>query len=179
LLPYNHPPFKENNVPLILETQDFKVTGHDKPHHSRENGGHIVVWPKLTFGNLSDMPLELAAGFMNLNQIVGEAFMNVGRNNGLHVARINYACFGNWNYKEPVQDPVVHMSLYLRTWGEKHPDNDPLFLAFPEALYTPDRKTGYYDHFVPLTEQECQQVKDEVLRLLMTEKYQSITLKEL
>lgn len=66
------------------------------------------------------------------------------------------------------------MSLYLHTREEKHPDNNPLFLAFPEALYLPDRKTGYYDHFEPLTERECSQIKDEILRLLQTDKYQDI-----
>ena len=163
-------------MPLIIETRDFKVTGHDKPHHSRENGGHIVIWTKQTYAHLSDMPLALASDFIHLNQVVGEAFMNVVSSNGLKVARVNYVCFGNWNYKEPVKDPAVHMSLYLRTWGEKHPDNDPSFMAFPEALYLPDRKTGYYDHFQPLTEQECQQIKDEILRLLQTDKYHGANL---
>jgi hypothetical protein len=162
-------------MPLIFETQDFKVTGHDRAHHSRENGGHIVVWVKEHYAHLSDMPLDLAAGFMHLNQVVGEAFMNVAASNGLNAARVNYACFGNWNYKEPIKDPVVHMNLYLRTWGEKHPDSDPLFLAFPEALYLPDRSTGYYDHFEPLTEEECQQIKDEIVRLLGTEKYKDVS----
>lgn len=161
-------------MPLILETTDFKVTGHDRAHHSRENGGHIVIWPKQEYVHLSDMPLDHAASFMQLNQVVGEAFMNVGTANGLDVARINYACYGNWNYKEPSKNPVTHMSLYLRTWGEKHPDNDASFQAFPEALYLPDRGTGYYDHFKPLTDQECKETKTEILRLLSTEKYNSL-----
>jgi hypothetical protein len=160
-------------MPIIFETPDFKVTAHEKPHHSRENGGHIVVWPKQVYAHLYDLPLDLASGFMHLNQVVGEAFMNVQRANGLKVARINYSCYGNWNYKEPVQDPVVHLSLYLRTWDEKHPDNDPRYMAFPEAVYLPDRSTGYYDHFEPLTEEECAQIKDEILRLLKTEKYKT------
>ena len=164
---------------LILETQDFKVTGHDRAHHSRENGGHIVVWPQKRYAHLSDMPPTLAASFMYLNQVVGEAFLNVATGNGLKAVRVNYTCFGNWNYKEPVKAPVVHMNLMLRTWGEKHPDNDPLFLAFPEALYLPDRSTGYYDHFEPLTEQECHQIKDEILRLLGTEKYKDVKLGEI
>lgn len=159
---------------VIIDTENFVVDAHDRPHHSRENGGHIVIWPRQEFAHLSDMPNELAAEFMGLSQIVGEAFMNVMRSQGLDVVRVNYACYGNWNYKEPIKDPVTHMSLYLRIANEKHPDGDPRFQAFPEALVFPGRQTGYYDRFVSLSEEDRSKIKDEMLRLAQTEKYASL-----
>ncbi len=165
-------------MPVILENPMFTVVAPEKPHHSRENGGHIVVWTtNHEYEHLSDMPLDVVTQFIQLNQVVGEAFMKVARKNGLEPVRINYACFGNWNYKEPIKPPATHMNVYLRVWGEKHPDDNPRFQAFPEALYLPDRKTGYYDRFEPLTDPDCVDIKAEMHRLLQTEKYNQLTIK--
>jgi diadenosine tetraphosphate (Ap4A) HIT family hydrolase len=158
-------------MPQILETKDFVVDGHERAHHSRENGGHIVIWPKQQFAHQSDMPLKLAQDFMLLSMIVGEAFMTIMQNSGLDVARINYMNNGNWAYKKQPIDPKTHLSLYVRTWGEKHPRNDSRFQAFPDALTFPDRATGYYEGFQPLTEEECIAIRDEIVRLSGTDKY--------
>jgi diadenosine tetraphosphate (Ap4A) HIT family hydrolase len=159
---------------IIFETQDFIVNAHDKPHHSRENGGHIIIWPKQHFAQQADMPVELAQNFMVLSMIVGEAFTKVMQSQGLKVARVNYQNNGNWAYKKTPPEPQTHLHLYLRTWGEKHPTNDPLFQPFPDALVFPPTTTDFYDKFVALTEQDCIAIKNEILSLFDTEKYQSV-----
>lgn len=160
-------------VPLILETQDFMVEAPEKPHHSRENGGHIVVYPKQRFAHRYEMPLDLSADLMHLTMVVGEAATNVLKQKGLDIVRINYQDNGNWAYKPGFnKEPHLHVHLYMRTTHEKHPDSDPRFQAFPDALVFPPPDTDYYDHFVPLTEEDCKNIKEEMLRLAKTEKYQ-------
>lgn len=162
-------------MPLILETQDFIVDAHDKPHHSRENGGHIKVKPKKRFAHRHEMPLDLSAGLMHLTMIVGEALTIVMKAKGLDIVRINYQDNGNWAYKPEInKEPHLHVHLYVRTSHEKHSDNNPKFQAFPDALVFPPPNTDYYDHFVALTETDCFDIKEEILSLLKTEKYQKV-----
>ncbi|CAA9244846.1 MAG: hypothetical protein AVDCRST_MAG50-1905 [uncultured Acidimicrobiales bacterium] len=102
-------------MPLILETANFTVVAPDQPHHSRENGGHIVVTPKVVFEHRYDMPLPLAAQLMHLTMAVGEALTTVLRAEGQEVVRINYQDNGNWAYKVTPPRPRLHVHLYVRT----------------------------------------------------------------
>lgn len=164
-------------MPLILETKDFIIDGHDKPHHSRENGGHIKVRPKQAFEHRYEMPLDLAANLMHLTMATGEAATTVLRANGIEVVRINYQDNGNWAYKPEFNHANrLHVHLYIRTAHEKHPDNNPLFQPFPDALVFPPPTTDFYDKFQPLTKQDCASIKDELLRLLKTDKYKSVSI---
>ena len=164
-------------MPLILETERFIVTAHDKPHHSRENGGHIKVSPKGDYANRFEMPLDEAARFMHLTMITGEAATKVLRDHGIDVIRINYQDNGNWAYLPVNPTPLhLHIHLYIRTSHEQHPTGDPRFQAFPEALVFPPRDSGYYDSFKPLTDEDCLDIREEIKRLLKTEKYTSVEL---
>lgn len=160
---------------LILETQDFIVESHDKAHHSRENGGHLKIKPKQAFVHRQDMPLDLAAGLMHLTMVAGEAATNVLRRKGLDIVRINYQDNGNWAYKPEINKPNhLHMHLYIRTSHEMHPDNDPRFQPFPDALVFPPPTTNYYDHFEPLSSDDCSDIKTEMLSLLAGDKYRDV-----
>ncbi len=165
-------------MPIILESEEFVVTGNDQPHHSRENGGHVVVAPKARFAHRHEMPLDLAAKLMHLSMITGEAMTNVMRSKNINIVRINYQDNANWPYKQTDPKPQVHIHLYARTWHERHPENDPSFQAFPEGLFFPDKATGYYDSFVPLNPDDCADIKTEINRLHDTEKYQHLNLSE-
>lgn len=160
----------------IFDTNDFSVDAAKNPHHSRKNGGHIKITPKQHFAHRFEMPLELASKLMHLTMIVGEATTNVLRKKGLDVIRINYQDNGNWTYKESEPKPYLHVHLYIRTSHEKHPKNDPRFQAFPDALVFPDRKTGYYESFESLSEEDCADINNEIKSLLKTEKYKELKL---
>jgi len=160
-------------MPQILETTRFTVVAPDRPHHSRENGGHVVLTPKQVFEHRYEMPLPLAAELMHLTMAVGEALTTVLRAEGLDVVRINYQDNGNWAYKVVPARPRLHVHLYVRTTHERHPADDPRFQAFPDALVFPDRATGYYDKFEPLAAGTIEAVAEETRRLLHTDKYRS------
>ncbi len=122
------------------------------------------------------MSTDLATKLMYLTMIAGEAVTKVMKEAGLKVVRINYQDNGNWAYKEPKKEPHLHVHLYVRTTGEQHPDNDSRFQAFPDALVFPDRGTGYYEKFQPLTDEDCQAINSEMVSLARREKYRDLEL---
>lgn len=164
-------------MPVIIEAKDIIVQASDKPLHSRENGGHIIIAPTQSYEQHYDLPPKLAAELTHMSMLVGEAATNVLRDKGIDVIRINYQENGNWAYKPGwTSEPNVHLHMFIRASGEKHPDNDSRFQAFPEALAFPPPETNYYDHFVPLTEEDCADIKSEMEHLAQNNKYQSLEL---
>ena len=163
----------------IFKTEDLIVEAPLKPHHSRSNGGHIIIFPVIEVEQRYELPLDVAQKLMHLSMIVGEAATNIMRKNGLDVIRGNYQDNGNWAYKPDAEwPPQVHLHIYLRTSDERHPDNDPRFQAFPDAIAIPSKGDDYYDKFEPLTEQDCNEIHDEIIRLLATEKYRVLEINE-
>ena len=140
---------------LIYQNENFSVTSHDKPHHSRENGGHIVIRPNKQFAHLEEMDDVTLAAMLKLAKGVGVAMKQILTGSGINIIRINYQINGNWAYLEADPKPYVHMHLYGRTANEKHPDDDSRFQAFPEALFLPNPKTDYYKNFSPLAQSDC------------------------
>lgn len=164
----------------IFETKNFMVGTLLKPQHSRSNGGQIVIFPKTEVEQHYELSLDIARDFMYLSMIVGEAATTIMRRNGLVVVRGNYQENGNWAHKPGAEfPPRPHLHIFLRTTDESHPNNDSRFQAFPEAIFMPAKESGYYDSFEPLTEKDCQDIHDEILKLLSSEKYQSVDIEEL
>lgn len=164
-------------MPIIFETEKFLVSGHDNPHHDRNNGGHAKVAPKERYGDRTEMPIDLYLAFMQLVMIAGEAITNVMRKKGIEVIRINYQDNGNWSYfPSMLKEPHIHEHLYVRVKNEKHPTNDPRFRAFPDALVFPfvGDYPEYYESFQPYTVEDCNDIRDEIERLLNTSKYNGI-----
>lgn len=164
----------------IFETKDFTVSALLKPHHSRNNGGHIAIFPKIEVEHRHELPLDIARDMTYLSMIAGEAATRVMRRNGVDVVRANYQENGNWAYKPGAQfPPRAHLHIFLRSTDERHPDGDPRFQPFPEAIAMPPKETGYYDSFEPLTADDCAAIHDEIVSLLSSEKYQSTGIQEL
>lgn len=164
-------------MPIILETSKFLVSGHDHPHHDRNNGGHAKIAPKERYGDRTEMPMGLYVVFMQLVMVTGEAITTVMRRKGIDVIRINYQDNGNWSYFPSMKkDPHIHVHLYVRSNDEKHPANDTRFKAFPEALVFPfiGSNPEYYESFQPYTDMDCSDIRAEIERLLNTDKYSGI-----
>ena len=156
-------------MPLILETANFIVKGHDKPHHDRTNGGHAVVSPKEQFSDRTQMPVELYIGLMMLVRIAGEAITTVMIQKGLPIARVNYQDNGNWSYfPSTSKEPHLHVHLYVRSYEETHPTKDSRFKPFPDALCFPfiEDAPEYYESFKPYSAEDCKDIRTEIDRLL-------------
>jgi diadenosine tetraphosphate (Ap4A) HIT family hydrolase len=144
---------------IIFQTDNFTIETREKPHISRQDGGHITISPVVPVEDRTKLSPELAKELMKLTMITGEA-MKVGlAKNGINLGRINYMDMGNWN-------PKLHLHLYGRAINAP---NYPYgtYLQLPS---TPDQlvELGLLE---PLNEKDISDIKTEIERLLKTDKY--------
>ncbi len=151
--------------PLIYETLHFKVLAHDKPHVTREDGGHIVILPRVRVKDRTCLSPPLATELMKLTMMVGEAMATALNRRGIDIGRINYQDNGNWGVFSQ-EGPYLHIHLYGRAKTAK-------IQKYGEALYLPQRHTGFYDLFEPLNDGDIAEIRDEIERLSLDPKYQS------
>ncbi len=149
----------------IYETTHFKVVAHDRPHVSREEGGHIVVIPHVRVKDRTCLSPVQAVELMKLTMMAGEAMATALNRRGVDIGRINYQDNGNWGVFEP-EGPHLHLHLYGRARSAKTQ-------KYGEALYLPQRRTGFYDRFEPLNDGDIAEIREEIERLSLTPKYQS------
>lgn len=100
---------------------------------------------------------------MFLTMLIGKA-MQIGLNKrGIDVGRINYQDNGNWGVFKP-EGPYLHVHLYGRAKSAK-------IQKYGESCSFPFRETGFYDNFNPLDSEDITTIKDEIEKLLKSEKY--------
>jgi diadenosine tetraphosphate (Ap4A) HIT family hydrolase len=151
---------------LIFETDNFIVESHDKPFVSRTDGGHVRI--KIKDESIADrtkLNPRQAIELMRLTMIVGEA-MEVAMNKlGIPVIKINYQDMGNW-YAKTGGKPFLHVHIFGRATNAVHQ-------PWPESVYLPDRKTGFYDSFEPLNDVDRAEILREVNVISTMEKFLS------
>lgn len=149
---------------LIFETDNFIVEAPPKPFVSREEGGHIRIRIKdESVTDRTKLSSKVAIEYMKLSMVVGEAMEVVMNSQGIPVVKINYQDMGNWAYKQG-KKPFLHYHIFGRVLGAKHQ-------PYPESVLLPDRSTGFYDGFIPLTTDDITQLKAEMIRIMNREKY--------
>ncbi len=153
---------------LIFETDNFVVEAPPKPFVSREEGGHIRMRIKdESITDRTKLSSKVAIEYMRLSMVVGEAMEVVMNSQGIPVVKINYQDMGNWAYKQGKR-PFLHYHIFGRVLGAKHQ-------PYPESVFLPDRSTGFYEGFIPLTTDDITQLKDEMTRIMSREKYTHFT----
>ena len=152
---------------VFFTTKNFIVESHPKPFVSRADGGHIRIRVKdETIPDRTKLSPDQAIELMWLTMIVGEA-MELGMNKlGIPVVKINYEELGNWVYKPGSGHAFLHVHVFGRA---KNAVKQP----FPEAVYLPDRSTGFYDGFEPLTDDDEKTILEIITNLQKQEKYSS------
>lgn len=150
---------------LIYETENFTVESHPEPFVSREEGGHIKIIAKRQITDRTQFTPKEAIEFIRLSMIVGEAFKLGMQKNGVNIIHINYEELGNWAFKRG-EVPQFHLQIFGRVEGAKKQ-------IFPEAVYLPDRSTGFYSDFKPLTVEDIQAIRIEIERLVIEERFQA------
>jgi diadenosine tetraphosphate (Ap4A) HIT family hydrolase len=149
---------------LIYETENFLIETLDsKPHIDRNDGGHILIVPKVRVGDRTKLTPDLAKELMKLTMITGEAMMKVMNEHGVDVGRINYQENGNWSVFKP-SGSFLHEHLYGRAQSAK-------IQKYGEALHFPQMSTGFYDANEPLTEKDIIDIRASIEELLKTSKY--------
>lgn len=149
---------------VIFETDKFTVEAlSQKPHIDRNDGGHILIIPKIPVEDLTKLNPSLAKELIKLVMVVGEAMKEVLNQHGVDIGIINYQENGNWSVFAP-KGPHLHVHLYGRAISAKTQ-------KYGEALYFPKPETGFYDQNKPLTQEDISGIKKEIERLLQAEKY--------
>lgn len=150
---------------LIFETQSFTVERAPHPFVSREEGGHLRIFPKnLQYSCSAELNPVEAIELTRLEMVVREALIEAMNQQGVPVVWVNSMELGNWAFKRN-ERPALHIQIF----GRAH---TATIQKWPEALYLPDRSTGFYDTFAPLTDDDMRVIAQEIERLLQTDKYQ-------
>jgi len=149
-------------VAVIYEARHFVLRTLDQPHVSREDGGHIVIDPKVAVEDRTQLTREQAIELVKLTMVGGEAMKTVLTRKGIDIGRINYQDNGNWRAE-------LHVHLYgrarnarLQPWGHA--------LAFPPTREAFRREMGDLE---PLREDDITELRAEITRLLAGDKYRN------
>ncbi|MHB8903818.1 MAG: HIT domain-containing protein [Patescibacteria group bacterium] len=150
---------------FIFETKNFIVESHEQPFMPRTDGGHVrIVTKDKSITERRELKPKTAIELMRLTMIVGEALENIMNKQGIPVIKINYQDMGNWAWKTNTK-PFLHVHIFGRaTNAVKQP--------WPESMYLPDRKTGFYEGFEPLNEKDIELLKAEIETIFKRDKYQ-------
>ncbi len=150
---------------IIFESENFNVVTYDEPHVSREDGGHIVISPKVRIVDRQALSAALAVELMRLTIVTGEAMETVMNARGVDIGRINYQDNGNWSVFKP-EGPFLHVHLYGRAKSAKvHKYGQACFFQHKAE------KPEYYEAFNPLNEEDVSAIREEMERLFSLEKY--------
>ena len=148
---------------LIYETKNFTVESFDKPHVSREEGGHIRIIPKVRMLNRQELSPKQAIELMRLTIVVGQAMTATMKKRGIDIGRINYQDNGNWSVFKP-EGPYLHIHLYGRAKNAK-------IQKYGESMSLPRRETGFYENFKPLNEEDIKEIRKSIILILKKPKY--------
>ena len=86
---------------VIYETESFIVSSAETPLVDRNDGGHIIIEPRIKISTRQDLTPKQAIELMRLTIVVGEAMEKIMNQNGVDIGRINYQDNGNWSVFKP------------------------------------------------------------------------------
>ncbi len=141
---------------LIFETIHFTIVAPDKPHIDRNEGGHIIISPKISVLDRQHLSLSLAHELMQLTIVVGKAMYAVMNARGVDIGRINYQDNGNWSVFKP-EGAHLHIHLYGRAKSAN-------IQKYGQACYFPHpkEKPEFYANLKPLTKEDVEAMRKEI-----------------
>jgi diadenosine tetraphosphate (Ap4A) HIT family hydrolase len=148
------------NMALIYTTDNFVIAAPDQPHIDRDDGGHIIIYPKIKVGDRQQLAKELAIELMMLTIITGQAMRSVMNKHGVDIGRINYQDNGNWSVFDP-EGPYLHIHLYGRAKSAK-------IQKYGQACFFPhiEENPEYYKKLKPLNIQDIKEIRVEINKLV-------------
>lgn len=146
-------------MPVVLEARHFTILVPERPHVARDDGGHLVINPKVAVEDRTRLSREQAVELVKLTMVAGEAMRTVLARRGIDIGRINYQDNGNWRHE-------LHVHLYGRARSAKgQPWGQPLSLPPTAAAHRAS------EALEPLDAGDIADLKAEMDRLLATAKY--------
>lgn len=147
---------------LIYEARHFILKTLDQPHVSRNDGGHVVIDPKVAVEDRTQLTPEQAIELVKLTMVGGAALKTVLTRKGIPIGRINYQDNGNWRAELHVHLYGRALNARLQPWGHA--------LAFPPTREAFRREMGDLE---ALREDDIAELGAEIARLLATDKYRN------
>ena len=147
-------------MPLVFESNHFEITAPERPHVSRSDGGHLIINPKVPVEDRTHLTREQAIELVKLTMVAGEAMKTALTRRGIEIGRINYQDNGNWRHE-------LHVHLYGRARGAKLQPYGH-FLQLPPTREAFTKAMGSLE---PLSLEDCAALRQEIERLLATDKY--------
>lgn len=153
---------------IIYQTENFSVEAPDAPLVDRNDGGHILIDPKVKVRDRQQLSPPQAIELMRLTIVVGEAMTRVMNRHGVDVGRINYQDNGNWSVFSP-EGPHMHVHTYGRAKSAK-------VQRYGQACYFPhrDEQPEFYKDLKPLSAEDVSAIKKEIGDLLQEVKFSDI-----
>jgi diadenosine tetraphosphate (Ap4A) HIT family hydrolase len=147
-------------MPLVFESEHFEIAVPPHPHIARNDGGHLIIHPKVAVEDRTKLTRDQAVELMKLTMVAGEAMKNVLTSRGIDVGRINYQDNGNWRHE-------LHVHLYGRARGATiQPYGHAL--AFPPTREAFMQEMGDLER---LNDDDVAALRTEIARLLGSSKY--------
>ena len=148
----------------IYETKNFIVESREKPFLPRTDGGHVrIVVKDKNITDRTKLEPQTAIELMRLTMLIGEALQIAMNNRGVPVVKVNYHDMGNWADKTG-DKPVLHVHVFGRA-------SNAVKQPWPESMYLPDRKTGFYEGFEPLNVVDIKEIQKQIKILESEDKY--------
>ncbi|MBL7021863.1 hypothetical protein ISR92_00845 [Patescibacteria group bacterium] len=150
---------------MIYESKNFNVKAPDNPHVDRDDGGHIVIFPKERLIDRQELSPKHATELMRLTVVVGQAMTKIMKDHGVDIGRLNYQDNGNWSVFKP-EGPYLHIHIYGRAKRAKTH-------KYGQACHFPHRddKPEFYENFKPLNKEDIKDIRAEIEKLLKEDKY--------
>ena len=138
---------------IVAETKHCKIGVPQRPHVSREEGGHIVIFPKRAVAERQDLTYDEAVDVMMTSIQLGQAMTEVLTAAGIPIRTINYQDNGNWCFLRGEPHASFHVHLYGRAENTE-------YQTFGESLCFPDpnERPGFYDRNKPLTSEDIEKI---------------------
>jgi len=147
-------------VAIIYEARHFVLRTLDQPHVSREDGGHIVIDPRVALEDRTQLTREQAVELVKLTMVGGEALKTVLGRSGIDIGRINYQDNGNWRAE-------LHVHIYGRALkARRQPYGHSLDFCGTREDFR--REMGQLE---ALNADDVAALRDEITRLLAGDKY--------
>ena len=136
--------------PVVWINKHFEIRLPNRPHVDREDGGHLVVYPKRDVSFRSELPVQETQALAVLLQALEEAYISAMRARGLDMVWLNIQDNGNWSllFDRPRH---FHVHLYGRCRTEHGQTSG-------QALVFPGPESSIYDENQPLNQGDLEAI---------------------
>jgi diadenosine tetraphosphate (Ap4A) HIT family hydrolase len=151
----------------IYETDNFLITSANRPkvYVDRSEGGHMYIKPKFQVRDRTELSPAQAIEYMKLSMVAGEALKSAMGRRGVDIGIVNYQDMGNWSVFKP-EGPTMHLHIYGRA-------TTATIQKYGDAVQLPHVESGFYENFQALDDDDIEEIKADIEKLMRTERYKS------